>query len=108
MNKYIVEFIGTFFFVLTVGMTVITGVAVAPLAIGCALMIMVYAGGHISGGHYNPAVTLAVFLRGKIDAMNAVIYIVAQILGAVVAALVVGYLTTGKEVPVVIHNVPAS
>ena len=60
MNKYIVEFIGTFFLVLTVGCTGIGAGAgvIAPLAIGAALMVMVFAGGHISGGHYNPAVTL--------------------------------------------------
>jgi aquaporin Z len=65
MKKYIAEFIGTFFLVLTVGCTIIPGVAgvIAPLAIGGALMMMVYAGGHISGGHFNPAVTLAVFVR---------------------------------------------
>jgi aquaporin Z len=55
----IVEFIGTFFLVFTVGAAVRSGAALAPLAIGAALMVMVYAGGHISGGHYNPAVTLA-------------------------------------------------
>lgn len=62
MNKYVVEFIGTFFLVFTVGMCVIkpdVG-SLAPLAIGGALMVMVYAGGHISGGHYNPVVTIAV------------------------------------------------
>jgi glycerol uptake facilitator-like aquaporin len=59
MNKYITEFIGTFFLVFTVGCTVIAGTpgVIAPLAIGAALMVMVYAGGHVSGGHYNPAVT---------------------------------------------------
>jgi len=63
MKKYITEFIGTFFLVLTIGLTVNGGAGtMAPLAIGAALMIMVYAGGHISGGHYNPAVTLAVLL----------------------------------------------
>jgi len=56
MKKYAVEFIGTFFFVLTVGLTVLDPGAgvMAPLAIGSVLMVMVYAGGHISGGHYNP------------------------------------------------------
>ena len=66
MNKYITEFIGTFFLVLTIGCTVIgagTGV-IAPLAIGAALMVMVFAGGHVSGAHYNPAVTLAVWALG--------------------------------------------
>ncbi|MCI0408976.1 MAG: aquaporin, partial [Acidobacteria bacterium] len=63
MNKYLVEFIGTFFLVLTIGFAVLEPGAgpLAPLAIGSALMVMVYAGGHISGAHYNPAVTLAVW-----------------------------------------------
>ena len=92
MNKYIAEFIGTFFLVLTIGCTVIgAGAAViAPLAIGAALMVMVFAGGHISGGHYNPAVTLGVLIRGKVKATDAVPYIIAQIAGAAVAALIVG------------------
>src|SRR5450432_4379328 len=95
MNKYLVEFIGTFFLVLTVGMTVIdpvVAVGFAPLAIGAALMIMVYAGGHVSGGHYNPAVTTAVWVRGRCDAATAIPYIVVQVIGAAVASLAVGYL----------------
>ena len=91
MNKYLAEFIGTFFLVLTIGCTVIgAGAAViAPLAIGAALMVMVFAGGHISGAHYNPAVTLAVLIRGKVKASDAVPYMIAQIAGAALAALVV-------------------
>ena len=60
MNKYVMEFIGTFFLVLTIGMSVIAGGSgvIPPLAIGSVLMVMIFAGGHISGGHYNPAVTL--------------------------------------------------
>ena len=76
MNKYITEFIGTFFLVFTVGCTGIGAGAgvIAPLAIGAALMVMVFAGGHISGGHYNPAVTTGVFLRGKLKAVDVVPY----------------------------------
>jgi aquaporin Z len=98
MNKYFVEFIGTFFLVFTVGMCVIAPAAgvIAPLAIGSALMIMVYAGGHISGGHYNPAVTIAVWLRGKCPAASVPGYIAAQVLGAVVAAVAAMYLS-GKS-----------
>jgi aquaporin Z len=94
MNKLLTEFIGTFFLVLTIGCTVIGAGAgaMAPIAIGFALMVMVFAGGHVSGAHYNPAVTLGVTLRGKCSASDAVGYIIAQILGAVAAALVVGYL----------------
>lgn len=94
MNKYLVELIGTFFLVLTIGCTVLPGspCVVAPLAIGTALAVMIYAGGHISGGHYNPAVTLGVFLRGKCPAADVGPYIAAQIAGAVAAALIVGFL----------------
>jgi aquaporin Z len=94
MNKYIAEFIGTFFLVLTVGCTVMstgTGV-IPPLAIGSALMVMVYAGGHVSGGHYNPAVTLAVFLRGRCPAKDVLPYMAAQVLGALIAAAVASFL----------------
>ena len=65
-RKLGVEFIGTFFLVLTVGMAVATAGSLAPLAIGSVLMVMVFAGGHVSGGHYNPAVSTAVFLRGRL------------------------------------------
>lgn len=94
MNKYIVEFIGTFFLVLTIGCTVIPGAAgvIPPLAIGFALAVMVYAGGHISGGHYNPAVTLAATLRGACTISDAVPYMIFQVLGAGVAALAVKFL----------------
>lgn len=86
MSKLLTEFIGTFFLVLTIGMTVVGGSPFAPLAIGCALMIMVYMGGHVSGGHYNPAVSLAAFLRGKLDSKSLLPYMAAQLLGGIVAA----------------------
>jgi aquaporin Z len=94
MGKYIVEMIGTFFLVLTIGMTVIAPGAgpLAPLAIGSALMVMVFAGGHVSGAHYNPAVTLAVWLRGKCDTAVVPGYMVMQVVGALIAAVVVGVL----------------
>lgn len=100
MQKYGAEFIGTFFLVLTVGCTgIATGPGVIPpLAIGAALMVMIYAGGHISGGHFNPAVTLGVFLRGKCPARDVAPYMVAQILGAVSAAAAVLFLKTGEPV----------
>ncbi len=88
MAKLLTEFIGTFFLVLTIGLTVMGGVSMAPLAIGAALMVMVYMGGHVSGAHYNPAVSLAVFLRGKLSAADLIPYWLAQIAGAVAAALV--------------------
>jgi aquaporin Z len=88
MGKYVVEFVGTFFLVLTIGMTVIEPGAgsLAPLAIGSALMVMVFAGGHVSGAHYNPAVTLAVWLRGKCPSRDAPIYMAVQVVGGRAAA----------------------
>src|ERR1700722_8773563 len=98
MRNYVTEAIGTFFLVLTVGLTVSQSVPMAPLAIGCSLMIMVYMGGHISGGHYNPAVSLAVYLRGKLQARDLVAYWVSQFVGALLAAAIV-YLTLGATFP---------
>jgi aquaporin Z len=95
MRKYIVEFIGTFFLVLSIGLNVSAGNALAPIAIGATLMVMIYAGGHISGAHYNPAVTLAVWIRGRITAKDAIPYIIVQIIGAALAALLVMYLRGG-------------
>lgn len=92
MNKYIVEFIGTFFLVLTIGLSVIGGASMPPLAIGAMLMVMIFAGGHVSGAHYNPAVTLAVWLRGKCETKDVLPYMASQVAAAVVAAIVVGYL----------------
>jgi aquaporin Z len=94
MNKYIAEFIGTFFLVLTVGCTVMSGGAgvIPPLAIGAALMVMVYATGHISGGHLNPAVTVGVWLRGRCPTADVGPYIVAQVLGAGAAAITASFL----------------
>jgi aquaporin Z len=87
----VVEFIGTFFLVFTVGMTVIDpgAGAFAGLAIGTVLAVMIFAGGHISGGHYNPAVTLGVLLRGKTTINDAVGYWVVQVAAAIVAAVIV-------------------
>ncbi|WP_194908798.1 MIP/aquaporin family protein [Catenulispora rubra] len=98
MRKYIVEFIGTFFLVFTVGCAVLGQVALAPLAIGAVLMTMVYAGGHISGGHFNPAVTLAVHVRGKISREDLAGYWVAQVAGGFLAAVVAKWLVNPPTV----------
>jgi len=84
MNKYITELIGTMFLVM--------GAALAG-AIGASLslMVMIYAGGHISGAHYNPAVTLSVWMRGKIEIKDAVMYWIFQFAGALIAALLIVY-----------------
>jgi len=110
MNKYIAEFIGTFFLVLTIGCTGVGAGAgvIAPLAIGAALMVMVFAGGHISGAHYNPAVTLGVLIRGKVNGTDVVPYMVAQLAGAMMAALAVKFLRAGVAVtPITPHVGPA-
>ncbi|MEP6763706.1 MAG: aquaporin [Gemmatimonadaceae bacterium] len=93
---YITEFVGTFFLVLTIGLVVASGTALAPVAIGSALMVMVYMGGHISGAHYNPAVTLAVWMRGKLETKHVAPYMIFQLLGAIVAAYT-SYFLTGKS-----------
>lgn len=101
MKKYLAELIGTFFLVLTIGCTV-TGHGAgpfAPLAIGSALMVMIFAGGHISGGHFNPAVTLGVWLRGKCSARDVAPYMIFQVSGAVLAALAVNFLKAGSAAP---------
>ena len=87
------EMIGTFFLVFTVGMSVLVGGdgVIPPLAIGSVLMVMIYAGGHISGGHYNPAVTLGVWLRGRCAGKDVIPYMLFQTIGAVVAGFVVRY-----------------
>jgi aquaporin Z len=87
-RKYVVEAIGTFFLTFTVVTGVLGGVAFTPLAAGAMLMVMAYAGAHISGGHYNPAVTAAVLWRGRIGIRDAVGYWIAQLAAGVVAALV--------------------
>lgn len=108
MNKFGVEFLSTFFLFLTIGTAAALGTAgpLAPLAIGVVLIVLVYAGGHISGGHYNPAVTLGVFIRGRCDGKDVAPYILAQLLGASLAAFVVvkifgpSVLEAGKSIEV--------
>ena len=86
MNKYIMELLGTFFLVLTIGLVVGSGTLLAPLAIGSALMVMVYMGGHISGAHYNSAVTLGVWMRGSMG--DSWIYLVGPFGGGAAAAMI--------------------
>jgi aquaporin Z len=95
MRKYLVEFFGTFFLVFTIGTVVLApndAGTLAPLAVGAALMALVFAGAHVSGAHYNPAVTLAVYLRGKCGARDVPGYLVAQCAGAAAAAFAVMFL----------------
>lgn len=110
MRKYIVEFIGTFFLVLTIGFVVLEPGAgiLAPLAIGSVLMVMIYAGGHVSGAHYNPAVTLAVWLRGRCPGSDVPLYMIAQVLGGLIASFIVLYVKGNPEVePMTLNIAPA-
>jgi aquaporin Z len=110
LRSWIAEFIGTFFLVLTIGCTVIPGAAgvIAPLAIGGALMVMVYAGGHISGAHFNPAVTLAICIRGRCEGKQLIPYWLAQVLACVAAAMAAVFLVGKSGTPMEIKNVPVA
>jgi aquaporin Z len=88
IRKYAVELIGTFFLMFAVATSVLSGGTFTPLAAGGTLMVMIYAGGHISGGHYNPAVTMAVLVRRRIGLPEAIGYWIAQIAGGLIAAVV--------------------
>jgi aquaporin Z len=87
-RKYVTEFIGTFFLTFAVGVAALTGSVFVPLAAGGTLMVMIYAGGHISGAHYNPAVTMAALVRRRIGIGDAVPYWIAQVAGGIVAAVI--------------------
>jgi aquaporin Z len=93
VRKFLAEFVGTFFLVLTVGIAVVKMSALAPLAIGGVLTVMVYAAGHVSGAHFNPAVTLAALVRGAISRVDAAGYVIAQAAAGVLAALAAGWIT---------------
>jgi len=100
MKNYITEFIGTFFLVLAIGLTG------NPIAIGGMLMVMVYMGGHISGAHYNPAVSIAMIIRGLLSVKEAIKYILSQLSGAILAVLLINWLGgTIMEIP---HSETAS
>jgi len=90
--KLLTEVVGTFVFLSVVALSKPMG-ALAPLAIGSALMVAVYMGGHVSGGHYNPAVSFGLWLRRKIDAVTMLAYWAAQLAGAALA-FVFGYLVS--------------
>ena len=105
-RKLAVEFLGMFIFVFTVGMaTNKAGAgALAPIAIGSVLMVMVFAGGHVSGGHFNPAVSTAVLLRGRMAAGEYGPYVVTQFVAAVIAGLLVRYVGGHEPHAVVASN----
>ncbi len=97
LKKYLTELIGAFFLVLTIACTGLLGSdgVIAPLAIASALMIMVYAGGHISGGHYNPAVSVAAAIRGALPWKQLIPYIIAQIAGGALAVAIFTIMAKG-------------
>jgi aquaporin Z len=88
IRKYAVEAIGAFFLTFVVVVSVLSHSVFTPLAAGATLMVMIYAGGHISGGHYNPAVTMGALVRRRIGIGEAVGYWIAQVVGGVVAAVI--------------------
>src|SRR5687767_8876121 len=99
-RKYVVEFVGTFFLMTAITMAVSGGLGqFAPVAIGGMLIVMVYAGGHISGAHYNPAVSLAIYLRGKLNGGDLLPYMVAQFLGGTLAVMLAGFLLESMGIP---------
>ena len=103
MKKYFAESIGAFFLTLSVVLAANNSsiAAMAPLAIGAMLAVMTYAGSHLTGAHFNPAVTLAVLMRGKIDRNEAGAFILFQVVGAVVAATIGVYLHSSSGEPVI-------
>lgn len=98
MRKPAAEFIGALFLVFTITVAVLTKAALAPLAIGAALMVMVYAAGHVSGAHFNPAVTLGVLVRGRIGGAEAMAYVVAQVAGGTGGGLLGRWVVDPDEV----------
>jgi aquaporin Z len=89
MRAYVTEFIGIYFLVLTIGLTLLGGTPFAPLVIGASLMVMVFMGGHVSGAHYNPAVSIACAIRHKLPWSEVPPYLTAQLAGALAGALTV-------------------
>src|ERR1700736_4626067 len=102
-RKWIVEFIGTFFLVYVIGCVSLQDhVLLGPLAIGAALMVMIFAGGHVSGAHYNPAVTLGVWMRGRTPTADVVPYWVSQMVGALLASMVAKFLVGDPKAPALV------
>jgi aquaporin Z len=95
-RKYIAEFVGTFLFmtigyssVAAFGAAEVPGLLVVPFSFGFGLLAAIFAVGHISGGHFNPAVTVAAVLDKRTETTDAIGYILAQVIGAIAAAGVV-------------------
>jgi len=111
-RKYIAELVGTFLFltigyssVAAFGAATVPGLLVVPFSFGFGLLAAIFAVGHISGGHFNPAVTVAAVLDRRIETTDAIGYILAQVIGAIAAAAIVfvvagqGAVTAGVTKP---------
>ncbi len=105
MNKLTAEFFGTFWLVFggcgsAVLAAAFPGVGIGllgvSLAFGLTVLTMAYAVGHVSGGHFNPAVTLGLVSAGRFKLKDAVGYILVQVLGAIAAAFVLKFIAEGK------------
>ena len=103
MKALLTETIGTFFLVLAVGLTVNQDASLAPIAIGFTLMVMVYAGGRLSGAHYNPAISVAAVIRGALPPGKLLPYWGAQFVGAVAAGFLV-WKFTGSPLHIAPHE----
>jgi aquaporin Z len=97
--KVVTEFVGTFVFLFVISLAAVSGSPLTPLAIGGALMCMVYMGGHISGGHYNPAVSLGIWLQKKMSASDFFLYVIAQVIAGI-CAFALGWFITNKTVAI--------
>lgn len=109
LKKYLMEFTGTFFLVLTIGCAILsdTSKVMGAMGIGFVLMVMVYAGGHISGGHYNPAVSLAAALRGAMSGKQLIPFWISQILGGAAATCIIRYLCVMPAENTMAFDVPS-
>ena len=105
MNKWTAEFLGTFWLVLggcgsAVLAAAFPGVGIGllgvSLAFGLSVLTMAYAVGHVSGGHFNPAVTIGLVSAGRFKASDAIGYVIVQVVGAIAAAAVLAYIASGK------------
>lgn len=115
LHKYLVEGLATFFLVISIGLTSVLGVAghMAPMAIGLTLVALVYMGGHVSLPHYNPAITLSCFIRGRCPGREVLPYLVAEFVGAILGALVIrgvfaGHIMVGEEVAAITRWAPGA
>jgi aquaporin Z len=99
MKRYLMEFVGTFF--LVVAITLIGN----PITIGLMLMAMIYVGGHISGAHFNPAISFACFIQNKLRLADMGWYIAAQSLGACLAVWLFSLIT---NTPYAVEMIPGN